>query len=93
MDLMGWIGSLLLAGCGLPEAILAIKNKRTGLSWPFLIMWGLGEIFVLIPVLFKVKTPWLIINYTFNTILIGVIVYVKFRGEGFNVFNKEKNGL
>ena len=81
MDILGWIGSILLAVCGAPEAYNAIKNKTSSLSWAFLALWGFGEVFVFIPVLFKIKSPFLILNYSLNIAFISIIVYYKIRGK------------
>ena len=77
METIGWIGSILLAFCGLPQAIESFKTKNSdGLTWSFLIMWGVGEIFTIIYILPKWHWP-LIFNYTANIIFIGIILYYK----------------
>lgn len=77
MDNIGWIGSLLLAFCGLPQAITAIKTKSgKGISWIFLIMWFIGELFTLIYIWPKSDMP-LIINYSANLAFLLIIIYYK----------------
>jgi uncharacterized protein with PQ loop repeat len=77
MEYIGWIGSILLAFCGLPQAIESYKTKSSeGLTWSFLIMWGVGEIFTVIYIIPKWHWP-LIFNYTANIIFISIIVYYK----------------
>ena len=71
---LGWIGSVLLAICGAPEAYSAIKKGKTGLGWPFLAMWYLGEIFVFVPVLLEIDAPYLLLNYGLNILFITVII-------------------
>lgn len=79
MEYIGWIGSILLAFCGLPQAIESYKTKSSaGLTWGFLAMWGLGEIFTIIYIIPKWHWP-LIFNYTANIIFISIIVYYKIR--------------
>jgi uncharacterized protein with PQ loop repeat len=79
METIGWIGSILLAFCGLPQAIESYKTKNSdGLTWGFLIMWGVGEIFTIIYILPKWHWP-LIFNYTANLIFISVILYYKIK--------------
>ena len=64
MDNIGWIGSILMAFCGLPQAIESYKTKSSrGLSWGFLIMWFSGELLTLIYILPKMDLP-LLFNYT-----------------------------
>ncbi len=79
MEYIGWIGSILLAFCGLPQAIESYKTKNSnGLTWGFLIMWGVGEIFTVIYIIPKWHWP-LIFNYTANIIFISIIAYYKIK--------------
>ena len=79
METIGWIGSILLAFCGLPQAIESWRTKNSdGLTWSFLLMWGVGEIFTIIYILPKWHWP-LIFNYTANLIFIGIILYYKIK--------------
>jgi uncharacterized protein with PQ loop repeat len=79
MEYIGWIGSILLAFCGLPQAIESYKTKNSdGLTWGFLGMWGMGEIFTIIYILPKWHWP-LIFNYTANIIFISIILYYKIK--------------
>ena len=79
METIGWIGSILLAFCGLPQAIESWRTKNSdGLTWSFLLMWGVGEIFTIIYILPKWHWP-LIFNYTANIIFIGIILYYKIK--------------
>ena len=60
MDNIGWIGSILLAFCGLPQAIESYKTKSSeGLTWGFISMWFIGEIFTIIYVFPKMDLPLL----------------------------------
>ena len=79
METIGWIGSILLAFCGLPQAIESYRTKNSdGLTWGFLGMWGMGEIFTIIYILPKWHWP-LIFNYTANIIFLSIIIYYKIK--------------
>lgn len=77
---LGWLGALFLATCGIPEAILAIyRGHAQGLSWPFLLMWFLGEACILIPII-TLKKKYLIFNYTTNLTMATIIIVYKIIG-------------
>ena len=79
MENIGWIGSLLLALCGLPQAIESYKTKSSeGLTWGFISMWFVGEILTVIYIIPKWHWP-LIFNYTANIIFLSVILYYKIK--------------
>jgi uncharacterized protein with PQ loop repeat len=79
MEYIGWVGSILLAFCGLPQAIESFKTKNSdGLTWGFLIMWGVGELFTIVYIIPKWHWP-LIFNYTANIIFISIITYYKIK--------------
>jgi uncharacterized protein with PQ loop repeat len=81
MEIIGWIGGILLAFCGLPQAIESYRTKSSaGLTWGFLIMWGVGELFTIVYVIPKWHWP-LIFNYTANIIFISIIVYYKIKPQ------------
>lgn len=80
---LGWIGSWLLALCGLPQALQSLQQGHSdGVSIPFLWMWLVGEIFTvaylfLITPLIVLKRDYtpLVINYSINIGLIIIILY------------------
>lgn len=77
MEFIGWMGSILLAFCGLPQAIESYRTKNSdGLTWGFLIMWGVGELFTIAYIIPKMHLP-LIFNYAANIVFISIIVYYK----------------
>jgi uncharacterized protein with PQ loop repeat len=77
MENIGWLGSILLAFCGLPQAIESIKTKSSeGLTWGFIGMWFLGEILTFIYILPKLDLP-LLFNYTANIIFLSIIIFYK----------------
>ena len=77
MEIIGWLGSILLAFCGLPQAIESYKTKSSeGLTWGFIGMWFFGEILTIIYILPQMVLP-LIFNYTANIIFLSIIIYYK----------------
>jgi uncharacterized protein with PQ loop repeat len=77
MELIGYIGSIMLAFCGLPQAIESFKTKSSeGLTWGFLALWFFGEILTFAYVLPKMDLP-LLINYSANIIFLLIILYFK----------------
>jgi uncharacterized protein with PQ loop repeat len=79
MELIGYIGSIMLAVCGLPQALESYKTKSSeGLTWGFLGLWFFGEIFTFAYVLPKMDLP-LLINYSANIIFLAIIIYYKIK--------------
>ena len=82
MDAIGWLGSILFALCGLPQAIKSYKEKHSnGLAWGFLLMWLWGEIFTFAYVLPKMDYP-LLANYVVNFLFLIVIIWYKLFPKG-----------
>ena len=82
MTFLGWLGSILLAFCALPQALKTFKTKKADdISWGFLLMWLFGEIFTLIFILPKAGVLPLVVNYACNIVLILVILKYKLRGK------------
>lgn len=73
---IGLLGSLLLTFSAVPELIRTLKDKKCHLSWGFLLMWFFGEVFCTIYGFDLNEIP-LIINYTFNLFVSGLMVYYK----------------
>jgi uncharacterized protein with PQ loop repeat len=79
MEIFGWLGSVMLAFCGLPQAIESYKTKNSdGLTWGFLLMWLFGEVFTFVFIFPTMILP-LVFNYTANLIFVGIIIYYKIR--------------
>jgi uncharacterized protein with PQ loop repeat len=77
MDNVGWIGSILLAFCGLPQAIESYKTKNSdGLTWGFVLMWFVGEICTFVYIIPKMDLP-LLFNYSANIMFLIIIIYYK----------------
>ncbi len=80
MKTIGWLGACLLALCGLPQAVQSFRTKSSkGISWMFLTLWGLGELFTLFYVFSKVDVLPLVMNYCLNIVFISVIFYFKIK--------------
>ena len=76
-QICGWLGSICLAICGLPQAWQSYKDKHSdGISWGFLLLWAFGEIFALAYVYDKLDLP-LLLNYATNIFILAVIIYYK----------------
>ena len=77
--ILGWIGSICLAICGVPQAWMSYKDKHShGISWAFLLLWAFGELFALAYVYDKLDTP-LLLNYSVNILIVGLILYYKIK--------------
>ena len=77
LELIGWLGNLLLALCALPAAILAIKRgncDHIGVS--LMIPWTAGEVFALYYALQFESVP-LNMNYVANLVFLVVLWYYK----------------
>lgn len=89
MNNIGLIGSLFLTFCAVPELYRTVKQGVCHIGWGFLLMWFLGEIFCFFYG-FQLNEIPLIINYTFNLIVVSVMVF--FKTKNF-VINKKKSIL
>ncbi len=78
MEAVGWVGSILFALCGLPQAIKTIRTKSAkDFSLPFLGMWLGGELCMISYTLAVLDSPQLIFNYIGNLLCLLPIVYYK----------------
>jgi uncharacterized protein with PQ loop repeat len=75
-ELFGWLGSALLACCGLPEAIKSLREKQSGLTWGLLLMWFIGEIFLMVYAIHLGSIP-LFCNYTANVFILLPVLWYK----------------
>ena len=66
MEIIGWIGTICFAICGLPQALQCYRDGHAkGLSWSFLLLWFGGEVFT-ITYLWP-KQDWVLLtNYCLN---------------------------
>ena len=78
MEMIGYMGGLLLAICGIPEVIRTLKDSRCHLGWPFLLLWFFGEVFMITYAVHLWDFP-LIFNYLFNIVLVGIMLFFKIK--------------
>lgn len=77
LELVGWVGSIAFALCGLPQAVQSYKDKHSdGITWGFISLWFIGELCTLVYVMPKGHWP-LIFNYLGNILFAGTIIYFK----------------
>ena len=83
IELIGWLGGIAFALCGLPAAIQVYKQKHAeGYSKAFIGLWLIGEILTMAYVyLSKGFDGPLFLNYILNLVFISVIVYYMLRGK------------
>ena len=80
MELLGWISSIALSVCALPQVWYTIKTHDTSsFTWSFLWLWCLGDAGLLIYT-WGMNSWALSFNYALNALAIGVIL-------SFKVFN------
>jgi len=79
IESIGWLGAFFFAICAVPQAWQSWKEKHSdGLSTMFIVFWLLGEIFMLVYVVFQPELDWpLIVNYVVNLLLTVVIAWYK----------------
>ena len=88
-EIMGWLGSICLAICGIPQAWQSMKDKHShGISWGFVLLWAFGEIFALAYVYDKLDLP-LLLNYATNILILAVILYYKISPKNTVDYDKE----
>jgi uncharacterized protein with PQ loop repeat len=78
METIGFIGSILLAVCGIPEVVRTIKDNKCHLGWNFLLLWFGGELFMLTYIIPMKDLP-LLLNYVFNTALVAIMLFYKIK--------------
>lgn len=80
IESIGWIGSLLLSLCAIPELVRAVITGNSPLTWTFLLLWFSGEVVTLIYTIFKsikIKLWPLLFNYGINIICLIIIILYK----------------
>lgn len=80
LDAIGILSGASLALCGLPQTIeVVVAGSAAGISAAFLWMWFLGEVGMVIYVIFKLggDRP-LLFNYFFNIFIITPMIYYKY---------------
>lgn len=80
----GWIGSLLFAFCAVPQVYVTWTTKMVdGLSFAFILMWFLGEVFSTIYLLWddyinKTRHYPIYFNYLINGLCVTYLLYAIF---------------
>lgn len=87
MEAIGWLGSILFAICGLPQAWQCWRDGHSrGLNWFFLLAWLGGEVLTIAYVWPKQDIP-LLFNYGINLLFLGIMLRYKLveRKESLNI--------
>ena len=80
IDIISWAGSICFALCGIPQAWQSYRQGHSnGLSWPFLILWFMGELFTIIYVAVEVRSLPLLVNYGCNFLCLVVVIRYRVR--------------
>ena len=76
-DTLGWIGSVLLAVCGAPQAWTCFRaGNARGISPAFVAMWLAGEVCYVVSVQMKFGwVEWMMFNYALNICFASVIAF------------------
>ncbi len=80
-DIIGWIGSVAFALCGIPQARECFRNKSAkGINPLFITLWLMGEVCYVVSVLMKFGwVNWMMFNYMANILSIFVIIFYLIR--------------
>lgn len=82
IEMLGWIGALMLGICALPQAIFSYRNKdSSGISLSFLMLWLGGEVLTLVYILATTMQLPLVVNYLFNILCLSVILFYWRKGK------------
>lgn len=81
--MLGWVGSIMLALCGLPQALQCIREGHArGLNLLFLSLWTSGEILTLIAIVNDANGLWYLLgNYGTNLLFLSIIWYFKLKSK------------
>jgi len=76
-DLVGWIGSVLFAVCGAPQALKSFREGHSrGMSPAFMAFWLAGELCYLYSTVAKFGfVSWLVVNFLGNIFFVLVIIF------------------
>lgn len=78
VESVGWLGTCLLAVCGLPQLVKSRREGHShGISWLFILAWFFGEILLFVYILSENKGFILLFNYLLNLFFAGGILYFK----------------
>jgi uncharacterized protein with PQ loop repeat len=77
-EVCGYIGGFFLTINAIPEVIRTIKDARCHIGWAMLLLWFLGECFMLVYAFELMSIP-LIMNYVFNFFVVVILSTYKIR--------------
>jgi uncharacterized protein with PQ loop repeat len=80
IEVAGFIATICFSISAIPQAWKSFKEKNAyGISWGTIILWVLGEVFMLAYTLGKygISDMYLLTNYSINTVVCSVILYYK----------------
>lgn len=77
IEFIGWLASILFLVCGIPQAILCIRQGHArGMSTIAMWTWFLGEVLMLVYLYLKdIGTAPLYFNYIVNLLSVGLILW------------------
>lgn len=82
IELFGWIGTVLLTVCTLPQLWLTWKYKQVqGLSHSMIWLWLFGLISMFIYVYNTTQQPTLLANYGINIFIVIILLVGYHRGK------------
>lgn len=70
--MIGWVGNILLALCGVPLAIEAYRKKKIYVNPLFLLMWTAGELLTAFYVI-QLRDYPLMFNYIVNVLALSIV--------------------
>lgn len=79
-EIIGWIGAVLFAVCGAPQALKSVREGHSrGVSLSFLLLWLGGELCFLYSTIARFGiVSWLVFNYAGNIVFVLIILYFAF---------------
>jgi uncharacterized protein with PQ loop repeat len=79
MEILGWVGGILLSICAFPQVIKVSREKNAdGMSHLNLWLWFFGEVFMLLYVVFQQFSLPLLLNYSLNLVFVTIMIYYKY---------------
>lgn len=80
IEILGFLGTIFLILSSVPQTYLTWKTKKTeGLSLSMLLFWFFGVFFMGIYVVLTTCQIPLLLNYGFNTVVIGLNLYFYYK--------------
>jgi uncharacterized protein with PQ loop repeat len=74
MNIFGWIGSLLLSICSIPQAVQCFRQGHAdGMNTSMIWLWGSGMLATFFYVAHQGDIP-LMVNYGFNLVTVWAVI-------------------